>query len=346
MNIIVDAKLSALAAGYRRRASLPGVGLALAIAGAPTRIGVAGVRARGEETRVEPDDSWHIGSITKSMTALLLGRFIAEERCTLSDRLADLTQLPMNDQLGSCTLRDLLAHRTGLASNPPRLQCLGAVVADHSAPEGEGRDAVLVPALKAPPGRKSFRYSNLGYMLAGHIAERVGGAPWKQLIRDYVATPLELATLGFGPPEGAQPRGHRSIASALLTHRWKIGEAVQAHDPTAELSDVFASAGLINFSLTDLAHYGAAVGQMACGVDGLIPARVFADLTDGKDYAGGWVLTRSGMFHTGSNGLWFAELRVRACDGAAAVFTTNIGSFRAMVAARLATRQLLRLAGG
>ena len=67
-----------------------------------------------------------------------------------------------------------------------------------------------------PPGEK-YAYSNVGYTIAGAMAEKATGATWEDLVKREVFEPLELTGAGFGPPKSPdetleQPRGHRTCA--------------------------------------------------------------------------------------------------------------------------------------
>lgn len=328
--------LSRHAERLRRFWRLPGIGLGRIGADGIAQIAVAGLRARGQPDVIGPDDKWHIGSITKSMTALLLARLAARERISLDAPLGDLAALPLHPDLARQSLRVLLAHRAGLAANPPRAVWTVTDRRDPDAPEGPLRDLLLAPQMLAPPRRDKFCYSNLGYMLAGHITEQIGGAPWKALLRSEIAAPLGLGSLGFGPPSAHNPQGHGSLLSWLLTLRG-FGPAPgrpAAHDSAlADLSPAFGPAGLVHLSLSDLLRYGAAVAALARGDDGIVAARVFGDLITGRDYAGGWVLGEGTLRHNGSNGLWMADLRIMTSASQVTAFVTNTGSLGAFIAA-------------
>jgi D-alanyl-D-alanine carboxypeptidase len=320
----------------RRLWRLPGIGLGRIGADGGARIAVAGLRARGAPDAVGLDDRWHIGSITKSMTALLLARLAARDGIDLDTPLGDLAALPMHPDLARQSLRALLAHRAGLAANPPRAAWSVTGAPDAEAPEGPLRDRVLAPHLLVPPRPGKFRYSNLGYMLAGHIAEQIGGDPWKVLLRREIAAPLGLGSLGFGPPPAPNPQGHGSLLSRLLTLRGygpAPGRPVAHDSALADLSPAFGPAGQVHLSLADLLRYGAAVAALARGQDGIVPARTFGDLTSGRDYAGGWVLGPGALRHNGSNGLWMADLRIDTAAPRVTALVTNTGSLGAIIAA-------------
>jgi len=72
-----------------------------------------------------------------------------------------------------------------------------------------------------PPASKAgdFEYSNLGFIIAGAIAEARTGKAWKDLIRAQIFAPLGIADAGFGAPgtpgKVDQPRGHKQMAGKL-----------------------------------------------------------------------------------------------------------------------------------
>lgn len=332
-------ELRAHAERVLRRYKLPGLGLGRVGPDGVMQIAVAGLRSRGQLERVSLTDKWHIGSITKSMTALVLARQVARGLTRFDAPLSDLAALPLHPDLARQSLRALLAHRAGLAANPARAACFHPDPCDPDQPEGPLRDRVLAPWLLEPPRPGRFRYSNLGYMLAGHITEQLGGAPWKQLMRDELAGPLGLDSLGFGPPPSPNPMGHGSILSRLLTRRaygpgW--GAPIAPDAAFADLSPAFGPAGLMHLSLADLLRYGAAIVAIAKGEDAIIPAEIFRDLISGRDYAGGWVIEAQGLRHNGSNGLWVADLRIDIGRHEVTAMVSNSGSLGALLAASTA----------
>jgi len=315
---------------------LPGLGLGRVGPDGAMQIALAGLRARGQDAPVSPDDRWHIGSITKSMTALVLARLVARGLTSFDAPLDDLAALPLHPELARQSLRALLAHRAGLAANPPRARFCVADLSAAAVKEQALRDEMLAPALLEPPRPGRFRYSNLGYMLAGHIAEQIGGAAWPVLLRQEVGEPLGLSSMGLGPPPSPGPMGHGSILSVRVTLRGMgpaQGQPADPMSPLADLSPAFGPAGLVHMTLADLLRYGDAVGALARGEDGIVPGTVFRDLITGHGYAGGWLISADGLRHNGSNGLWLADLRIRARERRVAAFVTNSAGLGAFLAA-------------
>jgi CubicO group peptidase (beta-lactamase class C family) len=161
--------------------------------------GVTGTRKAGTDVAATIDDQWHLGSDTKAMTAVIIATFVERGRLTWETTLGDVfTELAAGfpSDFRAITVTQLLSHHAGLPANLAWRE-----IARSGPPLPEQRlNALKIAAtttLTSKPGTK-FEYSNLGYTLAGAIAERVGGKPWEELMRDIVFTPLGMTNCGFG----------------------------------------------------------------------------------------------------------------------------------------------------
>ena len=121
------------------------------------------------------DTQYRIGSITKTITAVLVLQLVRDGRLGLDDPVssvlgdAGLAGTP----LARTTLRGLLAHHAGLPSEP---------VGDwwERSPGLTWDELVAANAGARPvfPARQQFHYSNLAYALLGEAVARVHGSPW------------------------------------------------------------------------------------------------------------------------------------------------------------------------
>ena len=231
--------------------------------------GVAGVRKRGTAERITLDDRFHLGSCGKAMTATLVAMLVEEGKLnwttTLGEVFAD-TVKPMHPAWAKVTLRQVLAHRSGLRFDPDGVvRVLYLVLAPYaslrSRPESIRsseatlpqqrlqivRQALSRPA-KIPPDTK-YWYSNLGYVLAGAVLEHLTGRAWEDLMRERLFQPLGISTGGFGPPGAAdkteQPWGHSSF----------VGKPLDPGNPAADLPLFYSPAGLAHMTITDWAKF-------------------------------------------------------------------------------------------
>lgn len=285
----------------------------------------AGVRAFGSESPVGPDDLWHIGSCTKAFTATLLATFVAEGMLSWNDTLA--AALPEHAELMGPTLRartvaDLLRHRAGMPANAsPRL--FGQL---RSMDAAAGRAEILREALLtavAVHESDAPLYSNTGYVIAGAIAQRLGGRPWEELLAQRVLAPLGIGPeqFGFGPPPAGQDVAHplQPMGHAPVGRRWMpIAPGPMADNPPA-----YGPASTLHMTLSAWSRFAMAHARghhLAEGQrDALGLSRAdYAEMhRPEQGFAAGWLAAprpwargESGpgqtLSHAGSNTAWFA----------------------------------------
>ena len=139
------------------------------------------------------DLQYRIGSITKTMTAVLVLQLEAEGRLSLSDPLGK--HVP-GTAYADRTLRELLAHAGGLPAEPPgdwweRVD--GRPFDALAAALGEGSAAF--------PAGETFHYSNLGYGLLGEVVARHRGSTWWEALCGHLLEPLGMLRTTYDPYE-------------------------------------------------------------------------------------------------------------------------------------------------
>ena len=217
---------------------LTAVAAAVMTGGQLAAAAACGERRRGSGIPVTVDDRWHIGSITKSMTATLLAVLEDDDRLSVSDRLpALLPDVAMAGGWTACTLHHLLTHTAGAPANFPLAALRVWLDTAEELVSARRRfiSGVLAREPKSPCGER-FAYSNVGYAIAGHIAETAFGVPYETLMRDRVFGPLRLASAGFGPPQGDRP-DQEPVGHAVRL-RW-IRSPKDPFETRAELAILF-----------------------------------------------------------------------------------------------------------
>ena len=128
-----------------------------------------------------------IGSTTKAMTSASLAMLVDEGKLRWDDRV--ITYIPefqLYDPYATrdLTIRDLLTHRSGLAS------------ADLMWARWHYPLAEMIRRLRylppAAPFRSEWQYHNILYAMSGLIIERVSGMPWDAFIRTRIFAPLGM----------------------------------------------------------------------------------------------------------------------------------------------------------
>ena len=151
------------------------------------------------------------------------------------------------------TLRHLLTHSSGLPASLSLAQ------------RWEGAQAALERACASVPTHAPgtfFRYSDVNFILLGHIAARVTGRPLEVLVQEWIFAPLGMRDSGYLPLS-------RHPLARLVPTEWSNSPVAggtpadpggtmlrgQVHDPTARrMGGVAGHAGLFS-TVGDLARF-------------------------------------------------------------------------------------------
>ena len=336
--------LESRVAELRDELGLTAVAVAAMIGGDLAGAAVSGERRRNSGISVTVDDRWHMGSITKSMTATLLAVLEDDGLLFPEDALtALLPDVEMAAGWSTCTLDHLLTHTAGVPANfPAEFQDIWPETADELVAERRRFIADVLADEPESPCGESFLYSNVGYTIAGHIAETIAGEPYEALIQNRVFLPLRLLSAGFGPPRGEhtdqEPVGH----AVLLLGSLRVRVPIDPFKMRADNSPLIAPAGTVHMTIGDLARYGAIHLDGEYGDDPVLLSqpswqRLHAPFLD--DYARGWVRQErdwaggSLIWHNGSNSYWYALLMLLPARNMTLAFVTNDGDIEAANAA-------------
>lgn len=175
-----------------------------------------GVIEVGRPAPVTEHTRFAIGSTTKAMTTVALAMLVDEGKLRWDDRVIDyVPDFRLYDPYATreLTIRDLLTHRSGLAST----DLLWAFPANDFA------QAEMIRRLRYVQPASSFRshweYQNVVYAIGGFIVERVSGMPWATFVQTRIFAPLGMTeTLPLvselsGKPNVAVP--HAEIRDTL-----------------------------------------------------------------------------------------------------------------------------------
>ncbi|HEX8299791.1 MAG TPA: serine hydrolase [Rubricoccaceae bacterium] len=228
--------------GFAARYGVEGVSAAVVLPDGGVWVGADGYSTAEEP--VEPDMAFGIGSATKTVTAALLLRLDEQGLVDLDASVE--TYLPWLSAYpnipGSVTLRQLLAHRSGIFNytNNPDIQAVLWADPGHIVTPDELL-SLVGPPLFAPGTRWS--YSNTNFYLAGLVAETVKGASVPEVYAASFFEPLGMTHTRFGWEP--VPDGQR------WAHGW--GTLSDGTDidlttlsPNSNFSAAFSSGGLVS----------------------------------------------------------------------------------------------------
>jgi CubicO group peptidase (beta-lactamase class C family) len=336
-----DEQLARVLATVPSKLKLPGMIGAIVEGDKLAAIGAIGLRKIGASEPMRVDDMVHLGSCTKALTATMIGTLVDEGkltwRSTFRDVFPDQAER-LHPEFRSVTLGHLLTHRAGLPHDGPWWDLGGGSTTDQ---RRQLLCRMLTSRPLSRPGTK-YAYSNLGYALAGLMAEQVTGTPWEDLMRRRLFEPLGMATAGFGTPGTAdrvdQPWGHRAKGNVIEPIR-------QDNAPS------MGPAGTVHCSMADWAKFAALHLRGDRGQGRLLKPATFRTLhtpPPRMEYAGGWMaLERSwaggrALTHSGSNLSWYATIWLAPARDFATLVAINLGGDDASTACDKASEELIK----
>ncbi len=319
-----DARVSDVLAPVRDAHHLPGlVGGILNSSGLVT-VGAVGIRKIGSPEPFRATDKLQLASCGKAMTATVLGTLVDEGKLkwgsTIREVFPDQAEL-VHPDYRNVTLAHLLTHRAGLPHQTNWWNLSGRT-------ETEQRYSLLTTILTSQPHHRpgtTYEYSNVGYTLAGLMAEAVCGQTWETLVTERLFRPLEMASSGFGAigTRGTvdQPWGHRPVNNEFRPTQ--LDNALS-----------MAPAGGIHCTISDWARFAALHLAATRGQARLLKTATFRALHTppaGLEYVGGWIVCQRSwaggraMTHSGSNTAWFVTVWLAPALNLGFLAATNQG---------------------
>ncbi|MGA3181067.1 MAG: serine hydrolase domain-containing protein [Verrucomicrobiota bacterium] len=307
-------------------------------------VGAVGVRKRGTEIPVTLDDLWHLGSDGKAMTSTLIARLVERGQLkwdsTLAEVFPDLAP-QMNPQFQKVTLLQLLSHRAGLPANLNLAEYAGNDV--ESLRLRAVRES-LANKPQSAPGSK-YEYSNLGYIIAAAVVEKITGKSWERAMTEEIFDPLQMKSAGFGgtgtPGAIDQPWPHTGD-----------GKPASENGPATDNPPVMGSAGRVHCSIQDWARFVQDQLRGARGEAALLKSASYQTLQTppfGGNYALGWIVAQRGwaggkaLNHGGDNTMNFANVWVAPQRDFAILVCVNQGGDTAFKASDEAVGAMIDL---
>lgn len=341
---ITSAGIAATLQPIRERHGVPALSGAIVTSRGLLAVGVVGERKRGSAVPATTNDAWHLGSDTKAMTATLAALLVEKGRLQWTSTVAQVfpeLAAGFDPACRPVTLTQLLMHRAGLPAN------LDWGALSHSGSVPSQRVAAVKEALghapRSAPGTR-MEYSNVGYVVAGAMIERVTGESWERVMETRLFQPLAMTHAGFG---GIGTRGR---IDAPWPHR-ADGQPEPDNGPDIDNPPVLGPAGRVHAPLADWARFIADQLRGAQGGQGLLRPESYRTLQtapDGGDYALGWQVTKRdwaggrALTHTGSNTMNFSVVWMSPARDFAVLVCVNQGGDTAARAADEAAWGLIR----
>jgi CubicO group peptidase (beta-lactamase class C family) len=306
-----EAPLAKLIIRLRKERDLVGLGAMVMVDGKIVAAATDGERKLGSGVWLEIGDRWHLGGITKSITATMIARLVESGRMKWSDSVGEcFPEASIHEDWKAVTLRQLLTDTAGAPVNFSSALRFNrpAPGPDCTLARREAVREVIATKPANPPGER-FTYSNVGFTIAAAMAEKATGATWEDLVRREVFEPQSLDGAGFGPPTSTddalvQPRGH----VVLLGGKFPVSDSV-------DNSPIIGPAGRVHMTLGDLCTFAMDHLRGDLGKGKLLSAETYKLLhtPELNQHACGWLKKEPGeeipytvYWHNGSNTMWYA----------------------------------------
>lgn len=293
-------------------------------------LSAVGKRSQDAEIQVTNNDMWHIGSITKSMTATLAGRMVDEGLVRWNSTIVEI--FPewdgvILDQYRPIELQQLLSMTGGMSDKFNDQIGLQLQIDEQNddlqvsmTQRYQGSSLALSLDHEQVPG--GFLYTNASYVIAAAMLEKVGQQEWSSLLNEKVFAVLNITEFGIGAPgiinQLDQPLGHDRIDAS------GIFEPIYGDLPL-----VWGPAGLVHISLQDMTKYAILHLQGLREESDFLAAASFEALYRprspgfGGGYALGWIIENDAITHNGSNGIWIASLIINPQQNTAVFIVAN-----------------------
>jgi CubicO group peptidase (beta-lactamase class C family) len=282
------------------------------------------------------------------MTAVIIATLVERGKLTWETTLGEVfleLAATFPADFRAITITQLLSHHAGLISNLSNdwrdIERSSPFLSDQRL--NALKEAASIK-LKSKPGTK-YEYSNLGYTLAGVIAERAGGESWETLMRDIVFKPLGMTSCGFGglgtPGKIDQPWPHNDNAKPM-----------PSNGPEVDNAEVIGPAGTVHCSIADWSKFIIDQLRGERGDGALLKPETYKALHTprfGGSYAFGWAVgsrpwANGTVFqHSGSNTMNFCVVWIAPLRDFAVLAVTNQGGDEASKATDEAVSELIKL---
>lgn len=167
--------------------------------------------------------TYHIGSVSKTFTAVLILKAIAQNKLDLHETLDHF--FPEIENAPEITIEQLLRHQSGIhnfTSNPGYRK---------SRTEAKSRKEMLKIIRKGgsdfPPGSQ-FQYSNSNYVLLSYILEDIFNNSYAKILQNHIVEPLGLQHTYYGDTINVH---HNESRSYKYVGKWKVQPETHASIP-------------------------------------------------------------------------------------------------------------------
>ena len=227
----------------RKELGIPGISVAIVKDDKVIYVKGLGLKDIDKKLPVTPDTRFAIGSASKAFTAMLAVMSADRGKLSLDDspkKYLPYFTLKDPDAAAKITIRDLLAHRSGL--NRTDLAMVTGVL--------NREELIKVAGLAKPTAKlgEKWQYQNVMYAAAGEVVAKAENSTWDKLIVSRIFKPLGMNNSDTTVAEMQKSKDYS------LGYDYNAATKVTRNLPQREIPAA-APAGAINSSALDMAQW-------------------------------------------------------------------------------------------
>jgi CubicO group peptidase (beta-lactamase class C family) len=196
--------------------------------------------------------------------------FVDQGKLSLDDKVSKYLPIFTKHSKGFITIRDCLAHLTGLESEPFRL--LGRK--KFATLEEEVDDFASKKEIVSNPGIE-FRYSNIGLNIAGRVLEVMNRRSFEQLMQERITRPLMMRNTSFSSFSAVNPSGgaistandYMNFLIMILNKGIFNGKRILSEQAIADMQTAKTTPAMIKYAPKAAAGYNYGYGEWILETD-------------------------------------------------------------------------------
>lgn len=169
---------------------VPGASIGIVKDGKLVFTGNYGTKEVGKSEKPDENTLYAIASNSKAFTATIIGMLVAEGKLGWNDKVKDhLPYFSLFDDpwiSANISIRDILSHRVGLGTFSGDVLWYKSEASAEDFIKGAGKLS------QAFDFRAGYGYSNLMFITAGEIIQKVTGKTWGQNVKERIFEPLGM----------------------------------------------------------------------------------------------------------------------------------------------------------
>ena len=236
--------------------------LLIADHGTTTYLKYTGIANRHYDIPLSKDSRFHIFSITKTFTAVLILQLVEQHKLNLDSTISVYYPEYKGPAGKKATIRNLLTYSSG--RDLQEMRSILEVYSNDIWPIDTLIDKYCSGNLIDTPGTK-FNYNNGDYFILGKIIEKIYGRPYEEVLRTKILAPLKMQHTDYlhhrdiikGMAEGYSYDSSATIASASVSPASPAPS--RFYTPTNYYIDNLYSAGALYSTPEDLLIFDQAI---------------------------------------------------------------------------------------